>query len=189
MNVYIKCDAGGRILEKVRSSDPEYGLGYEKLEDQMPPGATHYRAGEFLTQPPAPSEAHDWDDEAFVWVISPAGLDRARSSARERINAARNAAERAGFPAYGKIFDSDDKAVQRVAVAAQAAVIAKAAGQPVSVAWTCADNSIITMDADMLIQMPIIMMQAADALHQRATALKAQITAAATLAEIEAVTW
>lgn len=35
-------------------------------------GATHYRNEEFLTQPPKPSLAHDWDEANFVWVLNEA---------------------------------------------------------------------------------------------------------------------
>ena len=116
-------------------------------------------------------------------------MQEAKDAAKLRVNEWRDAAERNGFSAYGKTIDSDDKSIQRLLGASQAAVIAKQLGQPLSIEWTCADNTTLIMDADMLIEIPVILAQTADALHQKARALKAQIDAATTLNEIAAIVW
>lgn len=156
-------------------------------------GATSDDAGPTVAALPipaaAPSPWHVWDKDQWAWVETPEAVTDARAAARERINVARNAAEREPFAAFGKTFDADDKAIQRILGAAQAAVVAKQLGQPLSIEWTCADNTTLAMDADMLVEIPVILAQAADTLHQRARSLKAQIDAATSLAEIEAVTW
>lgn len=71
-------------------------------------------------------------------------------------------------------------------MAAQAAQLAPA---DFSIEWTCRDNSIITLSRDQLIQMPLIMAQASNTLHEKARTLKAQIDAATSIEEIEAVAW
>lgn len=124
-----------------------------------------------------------------VLFQKPPDLHTEKLIAKERITNARNWAERSGFVAYGKLFDSDDKAIQRLLGASQAAAIAKQLGQPLSIEWTCADNTTLIMDADMLIEIPVILAQTADALHQKARTLKAQIDAATTLNEIAAIVW
>lgn len=128
------------------------------------------------------------DDESklFVageWVFS---IDVARVSAKQRITRARNAEESGGFTAYGKLFDSDEKAIQRISVGVQAAQVIGAA---FSTEWTCKDNSTITLDSTQMEALPVFMAMAANTLHVKARDLKAQIEAATTLEEIEAVVW
>lgn len=162
--------------------------GFDALSPDAANGLANPRTP-LPAKPAAPSPWHVWDKDQWAWVETPEAVTNARAAARERINVARNAAEREPFAAFGKTFDADDKAIQRILGAAQAAVVAKQLGQPLSIEWTCADNTTLAMDADMLVEIPVILAQAADTLHQRARSLKAQIDAATSLAEIEAVTW
>lgn len=146
--------------------------------------------GEFVTnRPQKPSDFHEFDDASFSWKLRPTYMQEAKDAAKLRVNEWRDAAERNGFSAYGKTIDSDDKSIQRLLGASQAAVIAKQLGQPLSIEWTCADNSTLTMNADMLIEIPVILAQTADALHQKARILKARIDAATTLEEIASIVW
>lgn len=146
--------------------------------------------GEFvISRPQKPSDLHDFDDGSFCWQLRPTYMQEAKAAAKLRVNGWRDAAECNGFAAYGKTLDSDDKSIQRLLGAAQAAAIAKQLGKPLSIEWTCADNTTLIMDADMLIEIPVILAQTADALHQKARTLKAQIDAATTLNEIAAIVW
>lgn len=139
--------------------------------------------------PEKPSQWHEWDSVLETWVISQDGLQSAKAAARLKINLARDRAERGGFDAYGKVFDSDDKSINRILSSAQAASAAKSASLPMSVEWTCADNSTITLDADMLLALPLHMAMAGNAIHAKAKALKASIDAASSFSEIEAIVW
>lgn len=179
----INVDLSGRIVSIV---NPQVGteelyVGY--IATEPPYGATHYRDGEFLTQPVAPSSTHEWDDALFTWVLS---LDGAKEQAKATITTARNTEEGNGFMAYGKLFDSDPLAIQRISVAVQAAQVV---GEAFTIEWTCADNSVITLDYGQMVSLPFLMAQAANTLHIKARDLKAQITLAATLEEIAAVIW
>lgn len=146
--------------------------------------------GVFSARPVQPGPWHTFNPASFEWTLPADYLDKARAMARERINAAWRAAEQQPFPAYGKTFDADDKAIQRMFGAAQAAAIAKTTlGDSLVIEWTCADNSTILMDADMLVSMPVLMTQIADGLHKKCRALKDLIDAATTLEQIDAVVW
>jgi hypothetical protein len=147
------------------------------------PGREFVRNGEIATQPRQPSPAHEWDLPSFSWIPN---LALAKYQANSRITFARNKAENAGFEAYGKVFDSDAKAVQRISVAVQAA---QAVGEPFSINWTCADNSVIALGYTEMMSLPAIMAQAADTLHIRARLLKTQIASATTVEEIDSVVW
>lgn len=124
-----------------------------------------------------------------VLFQKPPDLHTEKLIAKERITNARNWAERSGFAAYGVLFDSDDKAVQRISLAAQAALIAKAQGVPFSIEWTLQDNSTLLLDADQMIQLPIIMSGAANTLHIKARELKQQIDLAKDVAHLDKIQW
>lgn len=113
-------------------------------------------------------------------------LDEFKAEAKLEISRQRNIAEAGGFEAYGKMFDSDAASLQRIALAIDAA---RAVGDTFSVDWTCQDNSVLTMDYAMLINMPIILAQHGSALHAKSRALKSQIDAATTFEEVGAIIW
>lgn len=116
-------------------------------------------------------------------------LDEVKADKRQQINGARDTAEQSGFDYLGKRLDSDQVSVARITVVVQAAQVAIAAGQPFEVTWTAQDNSHLVMDAQQVVGMPIALATNANTLHQRAAQLKAQIDAATTIAEVEAVNW
>ena len=171
----------------VLAQSATYG-GYEALSPDSVVGLANPRAT-LPEKPMPPTRWHVWDKQAWAWVSTHEAMEEAKVFAKSQINTKRNIAERSGFVAYGKLFDSDDKAIQRLLGASQAAAIAKQLGQPLSIEWTCADNSTLTMNADMLIEIPVILAQTADALHQKARILKARIDAATTLEEIASIVW
>lgn len=171
----------------VMANDPLFS-GAEPLSSEAETGLANPFAVR-AAKPDQPSKWHTWDAQAWVWIIPDGTLDKAKAEAKTRINLSRDEAERGGFEAYGKVFDSDDKSINRILSAAQAASAAKAASLPMSVEWTCADNSTITLDADMLLALPLHMAMAGNAIHAKAKALKASIDAASSISEIEAIVW
>lgn len=181
---FIETDQFGRVLCRIDCFNPPEDA-YQNLVrvNGIDQSATHYINGQFLTQPLQPSPAHYWDEASFSWVLN---LDLAKQQARAKINTARDAEEVAGFTAYGKTFDSDKTSQQRILVAANTAQVI---GSSFTIDWTCADNSVITLDYAQMLGLPVIMAQAGNALHQKARTLKAQIDAATTLEEINAVVW
>lgn len=145
--------------------------------------AEHVDSGGTLVMPARPSMHHFIDYVTKTWV---ADLGAIKTAAKSRLTVARDAAERAGFLAYGKTFDADSVSLQRISIAVQAA---QAIGESFTINWTCADNSTITLDYAQMLALPAIMAQAANTLHIKARSLKSQIDAATTLEEIEAVVW
>lgn len=171
----------------VLANDPLFS-GAEALSSEAEQGT----ANPFVVlseKPERPSKWHEWNSAAWSWVLVAGALEAAKQEARTRINLARDEAERSGFPAYGKVFDSDEKSIKRILSASQAAAAAKSLGMVVSEEWACADNSTINLDTDMLIALPMHMTAAGSAIHMRARALKSQIEAAGSIPEIEAIVW
>lgn len=106
---------------------------------------------------------------------------------RAQVNAERDRRETGAFPYQGKLLDGDEHSVKRILTSVQAAQLALAAGQPFAIDWVCADNSILPLDAEGMIGMPAAMAAHGYALHQYGRTLKAQIDAAADMAELDTI--
>ncbi len=106
---------------------------------------------------------------------------------RAGITAERDRREAGTFQYRGRVIDCDPRAVQRITTAAMAAQAALAAGQAFSLDWTCADNSVLQLDAAGVIGMPLALAAFADELHQHARMLKQQVLAAEDEAALSAI--
>lgn len=114
-------------------------------------------------------------------------LDAAKKEMRRRINAERDLQEVMPFIYLGKRFDADERSVSRIMGAVQAAQAALAAGAPFSVDWVCADNTIVTLDAQQMIAIPAALAQRIYAIHLHARTLKAEVEAATSLDDLAAI--
>lgn len=131
-----------------------------------------------------------WDGAGWVVdaVLKAQCLLELRTRYLAAINAERDQREEAGFPYRGKTLDSTPRSVQRLTAASLAAQAALATGLPFAIDWTCADNSVLSLDAAGVIGMPVALAQHAAALHSHARSLKAAVDAAmngVALAEID----
>lgn len=114
-------------------------------------------------------------------------LDNLRTSLKVDITLERDRREATVFRYRGKAIDCDPRAVQRITAAALAAQAALATGQPFSLDWTCADNSVLTLDAAGVAGMPLALAAYADALHRHARGLKQAVLAAEDVAALAAI--
>lgn len=107
------------------------------------------------------------------------------------INAVRDRCEQGGFTYNGWRFDSDAVSVARINGAALAAQAALTADEPFSLDWTDADNVSRPLDAAQMLALQRALVAHADACHQLARQLKAQVEAGTitTEAEIDAAAW
>lgn len=119
----------------------------------------------------------------------PPTLDVLKAAQWTALKRHRDLLEASGFPYLGKTVDSDSRSVQRINTAVQAAQAAMGAGVPFSIVWTCADNSLLTLDGPGMLGMPVALATYADQLHQTCKTLRAQIEAATTPAAVQAVAW
>ena len=91
------------------------------------------------------------------------------------INAERDRREQGTFTYLAKQIQCDPISVQRISVAATTAQMALAASVPYSVAWSCADNSILTLDALGVLGMMQALGEHGVAIHYYARTLKDQV--------------
>ena len=151
--------------------------------------------GEVVTyQPPPPA---DTDMVTWVWntaterYVAEPTLEAHRLGAWARIKAARVAAEQEPLVVGALVFDADADSQQKIAGAVQMAQLAIASGQDAgwSITWTLADNTAATLTAAQMIGVGLALAARTSGLHQRGRTLRAQINAAGSLDELNAITW
>jgi len=163
---------GGVVVNLVEARSPADlpGATLIPAPDDSPAGMGWFWDGIRLTPPPR-------------WPSVEAG----REDLRSRVKGRRDAIEQSGFRYLGKVLDSDPASAQRLIGAAQLAQAARAAGQPFSIDWTCADDSVLTMDAPQMISALAALGAHVAALHNTARTKKEQIANAQTVAELSAL--
>lgn len=105
------------------------------------------------------------------------------------IKRARSAFEFGGFTWDGSAFDSDPASQSRIQGAAQLATLASLNGQPFSVQWTTADNSVRELSGHDVIQVGVALGAHVLASHAHGRQLRASIEAAQSSEELEQVSW
>lgn len=111
-------------------------------------------------------------------------LAERKATMRAAVKRERDRLETCGFRHGGVVFDSDQRSVQRINTAVQAASVA---GPSFSLVWTAADNSDVTLDQAAMLTMPASLAQRAGALHAHAKTLKAAIGSAGNAAALDAI--
>ena len=145
-------------------------------------------------QPPPPPDTElvtwAWNMTTERYVAEPT-LAAHRLDAWSRIKAARTAAEQAPLPVGPLTFDADEASQQRIAGAVQMAQLAIASGQDAgwSITWTLADNTAATLTAAQMIGVGLALAARTSAIHAKGRDLRAQIDAAGSLDELNAITW
>lgn len=140
-------------------------------------------------QPPAPPsdamQTWTWSAPTRRWTAAPT-LAALRLQAWRRIKAERSKREFGAFTWSNSVFDANEASQRRIAAAAAAA-----ARNPLQGArtWTLADNSTRQMSAADMIALDQALAANVDALHATARQLRAQINAATTQAQLDAIQW
>ena len=135
-----------------------------------------------------PTQWHRISVTAMEWV-DPRDLQQLKDAKWDEIKAAREAAEFGGFTWDGSAFDSDLTSQSRIQGAAQLATLSQLAGQPFSIDWTLADNTVRSLDATDMIAAGQAMGVHIASQHAIGRGKRAQIDAATTPAEVAAVVW
>lgn len=124
-----------------------------------------------------------WDVGAREWTPSIMRQQHSKWSAVKQLRDVK--ADKAPTP-FG-IVDSDDSSKIKITGLVSMAMLAKGAGAAFSEEFTMADNSVVTMDADMVIGLGVAVGQHISAVYARARALREDIDAATTQAELDAI--
>ena len=145
-------------------------------------------------QPPPPPDTDlvtwAWNTTTERYVAEPT-MAAQRLDAWARIKAFRTLAEREPLPVGPLTFDADEASQQRIAGAVQMAQLAIASGQDAgwSITWTLADNTAATLTAAQMIGVGLALAARTSAIHAKGRDLRAQIDAAGSLDDLNAITW
>jgi hypothetical protein len=166
----------------------EHYPGYSFIEDSRDVEITNYFINEntLTLIPPAPSKYHVYKEATAEWVFSEELFSKLKTEKKQYLSNKRDQEELAGFFAFNKQFDSDEKSIRRINLAVAAA---DTFGETFSIDWTCSDNSVITLSYEMIKSLPMIMAQYGNTLHVYCRLLKDQVDIATTPEELDAITW
>lgn len=202
MTTYSFYDAGG-LFSGQSFSGPD-----AVLADNTPPGSSPIEgAFDRLSQrvdvtavppvvvdyiPPEPASTDlftwAWDTVIKRWVKVPT-LAARRLQKWESIKAAREIAIDAPLATPYGTFDSYAEARGNITDAVLLAQTLTSIGQPVAIAYTLADNSVVTLDLAKIVTVGLLLGSKVQAVRGTATALRNLIDAATTAAAIEAIQW
>jgi hypothetical protein len=177
----------GQIVMRCQTLDLPQIPNHRSFAEAAPENT--YRDGDaWVPMPARPSETHVFDWAAKVWY-DPRTLAATKVQCWAAMKRHRDLLEASGFPYLGKRLDSDARSVARINTAVQAAQAALAIGEPFAITWTCADNTTLALDGAGMLGVPVALALYADQLHQTCKVLRAQIEAATTTAQVQAIAW
>lgn len=142
--------------------------------------------------PPAPESTdlytYTWNAELCIWEKEFTLAYYKRVKWLE-IKSVRDSLEFGTFIWDSSEFDSTSDAQSRIQGAAQLATLSISAGQPFSIDWTLADNTVRTLSGEDMINVGLALGQHVSSIHAIARVLRASIDSATTKEEVEAVIW
>lgn len=194
MSYWLERDADGRILQAYIGGEdqrPLLGGILVPTEVLVDPSRSLWVDGAVVDLGPPPSVRHVMDVATRAWIVPGVSeLELAQAAKWEQVKAERDRRESATFPYMGKQLQCDVVSVLRMTGAKEAALAAIENGVPFSETWTCADNSLLPVDAEAVLGMLPALAIYSSGLHATARALRAQIYAEdATDASVAAVAW
>lgn len=160
----------------------------------------HSSGTEVVTEDPAGYDLAEWTIVGELGAIPPelakagesgvvANLELARALKISELQAERNTRQSAGCDTALGTMQTDPTSRGLLNGAVTGALVAQAAGQPFSVGWTMADNSVVEHDGPAIIAAGMIVMAHVQQQHAIYETLRADVQAATDLAAIDAVQW
>lgn len=148
----------------------------------------YFENGVHHEQPPQPSEHHTFNWQTKQWE-DPRTLADLKAAQWTLIKQARTAFIDAPLVTPYGTFDSDAAGRTSITDAVLLANNLSALSLPVAIEFTLADNSVVTLDAAQIVEVGLLLGQKVQHAHPHSQALRAQIEAATTKEEVEAVVW
>lgn len=142
----------------------------------------------FVEFPPKPASYYTWDWSTHTW-IDPRTLQQVKDEKWEQIKHDRDAAIAAPLSTSYGVFDADANSRANIANAVLYLQTLEQQGTPGTVDWTLADNTTITLNYQEMSTVGLLLGQRTNSAYDTARALRAQIDAATTIAEVEAIHW
>lgn len=142
----------------------------------------YVKDGEIVSKGAQPSEGHVFNYATEQWELD---IDLARSKKWKAIKIERQMRELSTFEWNTHTFQCDQASQMRIQSAVQAAII----DDGLNMVWTLADNTTQTFSAAEIKQIGQALANHVNTCHERGRILRAEIQAATTQEELEAITW
>lgn len=191
---YTVVNAGGEIVSfgvcDEEAVAAQAGPGQTAVQSAPPADPQgHVLVGDvWVPRDPKPGDFHVWNALTMQWVNTES-LESAKTRAWSRIKAERDEREFSTVTWAGVTFDADLQSQFRIRSAAIDALRAHLAGEPYSETWTLADNNTRVMNAVDMISLSNTIRLRSSLIHASARTLRAQLDAADTPEECEAIQW
>jgi hypothetical protein len=186
MSKYVEVNQDGVILQALGRPDQE---GDELEPPPDGPHSYHLWNGPIDWNPPSPSSLLKWIDDAPTWVET-ATLEQLKARKNADINAWKLAANQASFPFAGKHIACDPSSMLEIQSVNSWVTLTGAMPDDWVGGWKATDNSYVPIaDVATWTEFMRAMVGRGTGNFQHAQALKAQLAAAATPAEVEQVVW
>lgn len=195
MNITIFNKETGRIENTTSCAEIDIPLQYDSVTHSHIEG--YYSDNIFyivienmqpMPMPPRPTKNHTFDWATKLWADTRL-LPEIKDEKWEVVKSAREAAVNAPLATPYGTFDCDARARTSITDAVLLLKSLEDLGTPDSIDFTLADNSVITLTTAQMVSVGLLLGQKVQAAYTRARDLRAQIEAATTAAEIEAVEW
>lgn len=183
----------GRVERVVSCPDEFLALQYDAdTQGSVPSDANddlvYIENGSVVFKLPKPSDNHTFNYATKQWQ-DPRTLDDIKAAQWIKVKQARSSAEYAGFTWEGSTFDSDALSQNRITGAASLAQIAGSFDAPFTIDWVLADNTVRALDRLEMLQVGVALGAHVATQFAKGVTLRAQIEAATTAAEVEAISW
>lgn len=130
--------------------------------------------------------------QGFIWkmpertAVDTRSLESAKAQAWTKIKASRTGAEGVAFICNGHTYDAN---VEKISGAVQLALLSNLGGQPFSIDWTLADNSVITLDGPGMTAVGVALGQHINTVYDTARDLRTQVDLAPTVTQVDLIKW
>ena len=142
----------------------------------------------FVQFPAKPAPYDTWDWNTHSWVDSRT-LQQAKDQKWTQIKLERDAAISAPLSTPYGTFDADANSRANIANAVLYLQTLEQQGTPGTVDWTLVDNTTVTLNYQEMSTVGLLLGQRTNAAYDTGRALRLQIDAATTIAEVDAIQW
>lgn len=192
MSMHLVFDDSGMHIGTVRGGSgirgavdaPEWYTGQPVYRDALG-DVVAYTEAQAAAKAARPAYPARWSNTEMQWQDLRT-LDDVRYVRVQAIKAARKVAEAGTFTVAGNTYQADEDSVRRLQIAAMAA---QAGGAGWSTEWTLADNTTTTLTRAQMLAVVAGLFAHIRAQRDRASALRAQLDGALTVADVDAVSW
>lgn len=188
-NTFIGLDASGMPTHTIVCLDQPHGSvlppAVESIGEVFADGWVHGQDG-WVKLGPRPGDFHRIADDRSGWVLD---LTALRAITWAKIKKQRDAVEFGTFAWHDHLFDCNRDARGRLQAAFAAATIALQAGETFLELWDLADNTVLAMSAQDVIDIAAALAAHTSECHATGRTLRQQIDQAATEQELKALAW